>query len=233
MKTVLVYGSRGALGRRAVASFAAKGWRVIGVATAATEGAAASVTVPRTAPAKAQLETTVQQLKAMGAAHLDAVVCTAGGWAGGAANSAELLDSYEQMRAQCIEPPLVCTSLFATMGAENSLLVLTGSAASLKPTPGMLTYGAAKAATHHIVRSAGADAAAIPKGAAVVGVCPMTLDTEANRSGMPNADFSGWTPCEAVTDMIVQWADHPAQRPASGALVEFVTKGGATTTVSH
>ncbi len=32
------------------------------------------------------------------------------------------------------------------------------------------------------------------KSGTVVGILPVTIDTPSNREGMPNADFSAWTP---------------------------------------
>ena len=34
-----------------------------------------------------------------------------------------------------------------------------------------------------------------------------TLDTEANREAMKNADFSKWTSCDSVADKIKNWVE--------------------------
>jgi len=64
----------------------------------------------------------------------------------------------------------------------------------------MAGYGMSKAATHFLVKALAAqfdDAAAATATTAgqgtVVAVLPTTLDTPANRAGMPGADFAGWT----------------------------------------
>lgn len=56
----------------------------------------------------------------------------------------------------------------------------------------------------------------------------MTLDTEANRKNMPNADFSQWTPLEFVGEKVFDWADKQS-RPPSGSLLSLVTADGVTT----
>lgn len=57
------------------------------------------------------------------------------------------------------------------------------------------------------------------QGTIVAAVMPSTLDTEANRAGMPDADFSEWTPLGDVADLFVSWSSDPASRPENGALV--------------
>ncbi|KAJ1678948.1 hypothetical protein EV182_003030 [Spiromyces aspiralis] len=71
----------------------------------------------------------------------------------------------------------------------------------------MVGYGMAKAAVHHLVR--------------------ITIDTPANRSGMPDADFSAWTPPDHLCGKIYSWASEGLPFP-NGGLVKFVTKDGNT-----
>ncbi len=78
--------------------------------------------------------------------------------------------------------------------------MLTGAGAALDPRActGMAGYGMSKAATHFLVKALAAqfdDAAAATTAGrgTVVAVLPTTLDTPANRAGMPGADFAGWT----------------------------------------
>ena len=55
---------------------------------------------------------------------------------------------------------------------RNGLLVLMGASAALGPTPGAVAYGLAKAAVHHLVKSAAADGSGMPAGSKTIGVCP-------------------------------------------------------------
>jgi dihydropteridine reductase len=53
----------------------------------------------------------------------------------------------------CLQPA-VDAAHFASLFLEpRSSLVLTGAAAALGPTPGMIGYGLMKASTHYLVRS--------------------------------------------------------------------------------
>ena len=56
----------------------------------------------------------------------------------------------------------------------------------------------------------------------------VTLDTPGNRKGMPNADFSQWTPLDFVSETVYNWVDK-ADRPPNGSLLSFTTSDGITT----
>ena len=63
----------------------------------------------------------------------------------------------------------------------------------------MAGYGMAKAATHHPVRNLAASDE-LGEGSCVAALCPTTIDTPSNRAGMPDADFSAWTPMGHMAD---------------------------------
>ena len=74
-------------------------------------------------------------------------------------------------------------------------------AAALGPTSGMIAYGLAKAAVHHLVKSTGTDpsASGMADGVRVVGILPIMLDTPMNRKYMAEGtDTSSWTPLECI-----------------------------------
>ena len=48
-----------------------------------------------------------------------------------------------------------------------------------------------------------------------------------NRKWMPKADTSTWTSLDFVSELLFNWANGK-ERPASGSLVQLVTKGGKT-----
>jgi len=62
----------------------------------------------------------------------------------------------------------------------------------------------------------------LPKSARV------TLDTPANRKGMPNANFSDWTPLEFVAETAWRWANDQ-DCPDTGSLLSLITSNGETT----
>lgn len=110
----------------------------------------------------------------------------------------------------------------STLLNPRGLVVLTGAAPVYSGgTPGMLAYGCAKAAVHHMVRTL-ARSADLPAEAAVVGLLPVTIDTPANRAAMPTADFAQWTPPADIAQQLLRWSER-APAPVSGAFYAFRT----------
>jgi dihydropteridine reductase len=229
----LVVGSEGALGRACVESLERAGWSVL----CADVAESASIRLPREGAWSAQYGAIKAALQAQGGG-VDAVICTAGGWAGGdASGGAATIDAAEAMARVSFAPALVSTCIAREfLSPSRGLLVLVGSAAALEPMPGALGYGAAKAATHFLVESVreGVGSGGAAGGARAVGVLPVTIDTPSNRKAMPKADHSSWTPASEIADRITQWADalrsgKPADdTPASGSLLVPSTQHGRT-----
>ena len=81
----------------------------------------------------------------------------------------------------------------------------------------------------------------LPKGASVATLLPAVIDTPANRSAMPDADFGQWASPDDIAAMVLKWsgeegaADGGAvgetHRPANGALLQLETEGGRTNAV--
>lgn len=130
---------------------------------------------------------------------LDAVICVAGGWAGGNATK-DLAKSADLMWRQSVWSSSISATISANYLKANGVLTLTGADAALKGTAGMIGYGMAKAAVHQLTKSLAADKSGLPANALVVSILPVTLDTPMNRKWMPNADFSTWTPLEFVAE---------------------------------
>lgn len=131
---------------------------------------------------------------------LDAILTVAGGWAGGNAAAEKFLDNAELMIKQSVNSSLIAASLAAKHLAESGVLTLTGAAGATGPTPGMIGYGMAKAAVHHLTKTLAAENSGMPKGSLVAAVLPMTLDTPMNRKWMPKADHSTWTPLSYIAE---------------------------------
>lgn len=226
MRNVLVFGGKGALGSVVIDRFAqTKKWQFGSVDLTPVANAALGNTLLK-ADVSLQ-EATEQVLKTIGNHKFDAVVNVAGGWAGGNVSDPQFINNTDLMIRQSIYSSVVAAHIAATRGNEKCLLVLPGAAAALGPTSFMAGYGLAKAAVHHLVKSAAADPAALPPGACVLGVSPLTLDTPANRKDMPDADHSSWTALQHVADRIIQWSEG-TDRPKSGSIVVFKTAKGKT-----
>lgn len=63
----------------------------------------------------------------------------------------------------------------------------------------------------------------------IIVTCRVTLDTPANRKGMPNADFSTWTPLHFVAECFFKWSSSgSSERPSNGSLIQLITTNGET-----
>lgn len=132
---------------------------------------------------------------------LDAVICVAGGWAGGNA-SKDLAKNADLMWRQSVWSSTISATISSQFLKPGGLLTLTGADAALKGTPGMIGYGIAKAAVHQLTKSLAEDKSGLPVDSLVVSILPITLDTPMNRKWMPKADFSTWTPLEFIAELV-------------------------------
>ncbi|HSS38253.1 MAG TPA: SDR family NAD(P)-dependent oxidoreductase [Polyangia bacterium] len=101
-------------------------------------------------------------------------------------------------------------------GQKGGRIVNVGSRVILEPPAQKIAYAAAKAAVAAMTRSMAAELR--PAGILVNAVLPDTIDTPANRAAMPGADFSRWTPPEAIAETIA-WLASAANATVTGALV--------------
>ncbi len=95
-------------------------------------------------------------------------------------------------------------------------LIAVGSRAGVQASPGAAAYAVSKAALHALVVNLAAEVA--DRGITVNAVLPGTIDTAANRTAMPGADFSKWVRPEAIAETLV-WLASDAAQTTSGALI--------------
>lgn len=158
---------------------------------------------------------------------LDAIVCVAGGWAGGNLKSDDVIEKTEAMWIASVQSAVLSARIAAKHMAEGGLLILPGAFSAIQPTPGMIGYGIAKASIHHLVKSCAENGSGMPKNSKTIGIMPTTLDTEMNRISMPNANFSNWTSLDELSERIAEWIEGKST-PKNGSLIKIETKSGKT-----
>lgn len=132
---------------------------------------------------------------------LDAVICVAGGWAGG--NSAkDLAKNSDLMWKQSVWTSSISAAVGSQFLKTGGFLALTGANAALEGSPGMIGYGMAKAAVHHLTKSLAGKDSGLPEDSLVLAILPVTLDTPMNRKWMAKADFTTWTPLEFIAELV-------------------------------
>ncbi|KAJ2355718.1 hypothetical protein IWW50_002348 [Coemansia erecta] len=229
MPSVVVYGGCGALGSAVVKFFKTQSWKVLSIDFNINPDADDNLVVTDKLQALDTQGTRISEDvgELLSGAKADAILCVAGGWQGGNAASASFLRNADMSLKQSVNTSLIAAHIAARHLKPSGLLALTGAIpAQQGGTPGMIGYGMAKAAVHHLVASLAMDGSGIDS-PRVVGILPTTLDTPGNRSAMPDADFSSWTPLDDVAGLLYKWAeDHSACQ--NGRLYTLVTQNGVT-----
>ncbi|KAL0596539.1 Dihydropteridine reductase [Plecturocebus cupreus] len=227
-RRVLVYGGRGALGTRCVQAFRARNWWVASIDVVENEDANVSIVVKMTDSFPEQADQVTAEVgKLLGEEKVDAILCVAGGWAGGNAKSKSLFKNCDLMWKQSMWTSTISSHLATKHLKEGGLLTLAGAKAALDGTPGMIGYGMAKGAVHQLCQSLAGKNSGMPPGSAAIAVLPVTLDTPMNRKSMPEADFSSWTPLQFLVETFHEWITGK-NRPSSGSLIQVVTTEGRT-----
>lgn len=226
---VLVYGGKGALGSTCISFLSSQKYWVGSIDMQQNDNANANVIVKRDASLLEQESDILKELDSvLGSDKLDAVICVAGGWAGGNSSSEDFVKNTDLMLKQSVWSSVLASSIAAKYLKPGGIVVLTGAKASLDPTPGMIGYGLAKAAIHHLTKSLADENGGLPTGAQALSILPITLDTPMNRKWMPKADTSTWTPLEFVAELFSKWIKGE-ERPPNGSLVQLNTKESKTT----
>ncbi|MGH6712161.1 MAG: 3-oxoacyl-ACP reductase FabG [Bradyrhizobium sp.] len=217
-KVIVVTGALGALGSVVVDSALAHGARVASVDHAPTQ-------VPATANqlelGGVDLTDAAAARKAIDAAashfgRLDALINIAGGF------SFETVAEGDPKTWQRMYSLNVATTLNASRAAIPHLIasgagriVNVGALGALQAGAGMGPYAASKAGVHRLTEALAAEY----KGRITVNaVLPSIIDTSANRTSMPKADFSKWVRPAELADVILFLASDAASA-VTGALL--------------
>lgn len=225
----VIYGGRGGLGNVIVQHFKSKNWWVCSVDINPNEAADVNVLVdPSLSWTEQETFVCKNVAEKLGDNKVSAIINMAGGWAGGSADSSDFIKNADLMWKQSVWSSTISAALAAKHLKAGGCLVLPGAKPALGGTPGMMGYGMAKAAVHQLTKSLAEPKSGLPENASSLALLPITLDTPMNRKWMPKADTSTWTSLEFVADLLFGWADSDANRPASGSLVQLVTKEGKT-----
>mmetsp|Transcript_18903 Transcript_18903/g.31438 ORF Transcript_18903/g.31438 Transcript_18903/m.31438 type:complete len:390 (-) Transcript_18903:45-1214(-) len=228
---ILVFGGNGALGSDVLKRFKEEGFPTFSVDRRVNLEADHSFVLPSASSFAEQAESLVKEVdERLKDRELKAIVVAAGGWAGGNIGDPKIFETADNMWQVSMQSSLVAAHIASKYLGPNGLLVLVGSAAAFKGTPGMIGYGIAKAAVHQLVASLAAPGSGLPENCHVLGIVPVVIDTPANRGGDPEGSHDDWTPLSDLSTLIHRWTTSRRSRPPSGTLVKVVTKNRITST---
>lgn len=117
---------------------------------------------------------------------------------------------------------MTAAALPTLKNTPGAAIVNIGAGSALVAGAGMGAYAASKQAVHKLTESLAAELAG--SDCTVNAVLPGIIDTPTNRADMPDADWSQWVQPDALAKVIVFLAS-PAARAISGALIP-VARGG-------
>jgi NAD(P)-dependent dehydrogenase (short-subunit alcohol dehydrogenase family) len=150
--------------------------------------------------------------------RIDVLVNTAGGFRSGGPVHKTPLQLYDAMLTTNMRTMLVASQAVIPqmIKQESGRIINISAQRALKGSAGTSAYGLSKAAVLHLTESMAVE---LKKHQIRVNcVLPNTIDTPENRKAMPNADWSRWTPPEAIADVILFLAAEES-RAVNGASI--------------
>jgi len=228
---LIVSGAGGALGSELLGYFAKLETRVVaagrGVEQAAldaTHGAGRILAAPLELGSRAAWNELLERLAQEGL-EVNGAVLAAGGWRGGAPLSETSDDVWNGMLAANLETARASLQALVPgmVKRQKGSIVVIGSAAAARPweQARAAAYAASKAAALALVQVTAAEV--LGTGVRINSVLPSTIDTPANRKGMPNADYSRWVAPRSLAE-VIGFLLSDAARDVSGAAVPVYGK---------
>lgn len=229
----VVTGGNGALGAALVQRLGAANGKVIAVERARSSEPKLTRVAANIVRLEADVANAELLREALSAAEAEVgavtgAVLTAGAWRGGhhfaepqaAADLRMVMDANLEsanVALRAIVPGLV--------QRRRGSVVLVGSRSGVRPyaAAGDAAYAASKAALTALAQAIAAEVLA--NGVRINVVLPSTIDTEANRRAMPDADHSAWVSTDSLADVIGFLLSDRA-RDVSGAAVPVYGRAG-------
>jgi NAD(P)-dependent dehydrogenase (short-subunit alcohol dehydrogenase family) len=232
---VIVTGGTGALGRAVVRRLLAGGTRVAVSYRRSEEwrsleaeaGAGAALFGFEADLSDAERAAAFVEQAAARLGLVDGAALIAGGWAGGTSFDEAPADEWSRMlRINLDSAAHVCRAALPHLRRQGGSIVAVGSRAAESGGSGMAAYAVAKVGLHTLVRVLAQENRA--HGVRVNAVLPGTIDTQANRDAMKDADRSSWTPPDAIAQVVLFLLSSEAAA-TTGALVPVDAPGRALT----
>jgi NAD(P)-dependent dehydrogenase (short-subunit alcohol dehydrogenase family) len=156
-------------------------------------------------------------------APLWASIHLAGGFAAGPLAETSVATIRQQIDMNFVSCLLCCRAAVKAIGGNGGRIVNVAARPALEPRSGagMVAYAASKAAVGALTAALAEEV--VKDGILVNAVAPSTMDTPANRSAMPKADFSLWPKVEEVAATILFLAS-PDNRVTRGGIVPVYGK---------
>ena len=207
-KVVLITGGTGAFGRTLVKRFLDTGAKTIASFRNETEAVKLKRVNPQVEIIKLDISSEKEILKAIPIlirkfAKIDILVNTVGGYLGGKNVTQLGEDEWEAMMNLNLKSAfLISKHVIPIMKSGNGgKIIHVSSKTGLKSDGYDSAYAASKAALIRFVESISLEFR--EDKISINCILPTTIDTEANRRAMPNADFSKWLSSEDLANVVL------------------------------
>lgn len=232
-KVVLVAGGTGGLGRSVSLAFLAEGAKTIVTYRKETEFAALREAAGNNAAlldghiADVTEETAVRGLVEGILArygHLDVLINTVGGYAGGIMLWELESNTFEQMLALNLRSgyALARAAVVPMLKQKSGAIVNVAAKAAVDHGAGASAYAASKAAAVAMMDSLAEDLRGT--GVRVNSILPSIIDTETNRKAMPDANFATWPKPEDIARVVLFLASDQAKVVHGAAVPVYGTE---------
>lgn len=221
-RVLIVTGARGALGKVVVEIAQSRGARVAGIDHAPSQEPATlegieigGIDLSDAAQAKTAVDAAARHF-----GRLDALINVAGGFAFETVGDGDI-KTWQRMYALNVLTALNTSraALPHLAASKAGRIVNIGATGALQAGSGMGPYAASKAGVHRLTEALADEW----KGKVTVNaVLPSIIDTPANRSDMPKADFSKWVTPQELAEVIL----FLASAAASGVTGAMIPVGG-------
>jgi NAD(P)-dependent dehydrogenase (short-subunit alcohol dehydrogenase family) len=212
MKTIIITGSSGNLGRAVVKKFLNEGYKVIGTDMRMHEENVHehfehfAVDLTNEADAENFINDIINKYQS-----IDAAVLTAGGFAMGKVGETKMEDIKKQFSLNFETAYNVSRPVFQQMmqqGSGRIFMIGSKPGSDMKYSKGMVAYGLTKSLIFRLAELMNDEA----KGTNVVAtvIVPSTIDTPENRKAMPDVDSSKWVKPENIAAIIYFYCSEAA-----------------------
>jgi NAD(P)-dependent dehydrogenase (short-subunit alcohol dehydrogenase family) len=219
-KVVLVTGANGGLGTYVTQAFLDAGATVAGTSRKIQQSEFNSpnfVAISAEISSRESAQVLVDQVVAR-FGKLDVLAHTVGGFAGGQSIAETDDATFQRMLDQNLNSVfhMLRAALPALRQTGSGRIIAIGSRQALEPGANVGAYSASKAAMVSLIRTAALENKDADVTANVI--LPGTMDTPANRTAMPKADFSKWIQPARVASLIT-WLAGDAGKDVNGAAI--------------
>ena len=170
LKSVLVIGGAGALGRSVVNTFKnmSPAWNVLNIDLVENKEANENIILPKNLD-----KTTIAKINSSIKNNFDCVINVAGGWRGESLKNEEIIIVHDLMNRQNVASSVLAAYIAKKHLNKNGLLVLTGAAAVKDNlNANMLAYQLAKNSVHYLTEILAKNPQDLPDNAKIVTILP-------------------------------------------------------------